>query len=202
MSANDFSKRRQLIALAFASPVGAISASSAHGAAGSDVEGRSTPFSNHGGKISIAPFGGAVSASIENYNRASPYIATAGLLLNGGLEHAQSLGFEAVLDLRGNRESGVSAEAALASRLGITRIHLPITDRAPTNEQVARFSNLVHESKHFPMLVHCVSSNRSGALWALYRASVGVDPETVVEEGRACGLASREGAVRKRLGIG
>ena len=55
--------------------------------------------------------------------------------------------------------------------------------------------------KTIPYWFTVFSSNRSGAIWALYRASVGVSPLTAIEEGRAAGLASREAAVRKALKI-
>jgi len=46
-----------------------------------------------------------------------------------------------------------------------------------------------------------VTSNRSGAIWSLYRARMGVPAEIAIQEGRAAGLESREAAVRDRLGI-
>lgn len=194
--------RRRLIAFVAASPVAALLMHTPRANAQPVTRGRLTPFAQHGSGTANAPFGGEVDASITYYNRASPYVATAGLLLDGGLAHAQALGFQTVLDLRGSDEKGVPEEAALAARLEIVRLHLPVTERAPTIEQVSEFAELVQDERHYPMLVHCVSSNRSGALWALYRASVGVDPVAAVEEGRANGLESREAAVRDRLDIG
>jgi hypothetical protein len=39
-------------------------------------------------------------------------------------------------------------------------------------------------------------------MWALYRAANGVPPRLAVQEGRTVGLKpSREGAVRKQLGL-
>ncbi|MEE9333542.1 MAG: sulfur transferase domain-containing protein [Granulosicoccaceae bacterium] len=199
--------RRNMLALTTVSIASLVSACATTAATQNLAQQNSTaldrhkPYKNYGDVIATAPFGGAVSQSIANYNRASPYIANAGLLHKNGLQEAKDLGFKSVLDLRGSDEDGVSEEAALAERIQITRIHLPVTDRAPTDAQVRTFAKLVEDTSLYPMLVHCVSSNRSGALWALYRASVGVDAETAVEEGRANGLGSREAAVRIRLGI-
>jgi uncharacterized protein (TIGR01244 family) len=96
----------------------------------------------------------------------------------------------------------VAQEARQARALGLRRLHIPVTTRAPLEDQVKQFATLVEDPNHYPILLHCVSANRTGALWSLYRASIGVDPVVAVEEGKAAGLASREGAVRKILGLG
>lgn len=162
---------------------------------------RAIPFDNHDDSVAQAPFGGEVSPAISHYNRVSPYIANAGLLHKGGLEEAQRLGFKLIVDLRGADERGVSKEKEQADRLGIQYINIPVTRRAPGWSQVDDLAALIHDPVNYPVLVHCVSSNRSGAIWSLYRARVGVSPLTAVEEGRAAGLSSRETAVRKMLGI-
>jgi protein tyrosine/serine phosphatase len=60
---------------------------------------------------------------------------------------------------------------------------------------------VVENAANLPVLVHCHSANRVGAMWALYRASKGVPPAVAVEEGRTAGLKSREKAVREKLGV-
>ena len=162
---------------------------------------RAIPFANHDDDIAQAPFGGEVSRAIGQYNRVSPYIANAGLLHKGGLEEAQRLGFKLVVDLRGTKERGVSNEMKLAERLGIRRINIPVVERAPEWNQVDELAALIHDPANYPMLIHCVSSNRSGAIWSLYRARVGVSPHTAIEEGRTAGLTSREPAVRQMLDL-
>lgn len=162
---------------------------------------RAIPFDNHDDKVALAPFGDEVSAAISHYNRVSPYVSNAGLLHTGGLEEAQKLGFKLIVDLRGADEKGVSEEKKLADRLGIQYVNIPVTRRAPDWSQVDELATLIHNPLNYPVLIHCVSSNRSGAIWSLYRARVGVSPLTAIEEGRAAGLTSRETAVRKMLGI-
>lgn len=148
-----------------------------------------------------APFGGVVTSAIANYNRVSPYIANAGLLLEGGLEEAQRLGFKLVIDLRAADEKGVDEEQALANKLGIKYSIIPVATRAPEWDQIDEFIKLIHQPANYPVLVHCVSSNRSGAIWAMYRAQMGVPPSIAIEEGRAAGLESREKAVRIQLNL-
>lgn len=147
-----------------------------------------------------APFGDKVSAYITYYNRALPAVGTAGLLLRDGVAEAARLGFKAIIDLRGPAE-GLEPEKAAAARAGIRYINIPVTTRIPTDDQVKAFAGFVTDAANFPVLVHCHTANRVGALWALYRVQSGVPAAIAVEEGRAAGLKSHEPAVRAKLGL-
>ena len=149
----------------------------------------------------MAPFGDKVSAAITYYGRASPMIGTAGLLLEGGVMEAKRLGFKTILSLL-TADEGVETERGKAKAAGIKFLNIPVSTRAPTDEQVREFARIIDDPANLPILVHCVTANRVGAMWALYRASRGVPAMTAVEEGRAIGLTpSREKAVRARLGL-
>lgn len=151
-------------------------------------------------QMAQAPFGEKVGA-ITYYNRAAPFVATAGLLAEGGVAEARALGFKTIVDLRGPQE-GIAEEEAAARAAGLGYLNIPVTTKAPTPEQLAAFAAAVEDSANWPVLMHCVSANRAGAMWALYRASKGVPPEVAIEEGRAQGLKpSREAAVRAQLGL-
>jgi protein tyrosine phosphatase (PTP) superfamily phosphohydrolase (DUF442 family) len=72
---------------------------------------------------------------------------------------------------------------------------------APSDAQVREFSALIEDVTNYPVLVHCVSANRVGAMWTLYRVMKGIPFPIAVEEGRTVGLKpKRENAVRARLG--
>ncbi len=146
-----------------------------------------------------APFGDKVSGAIVNYNRATPYIATAGLIKEGGVAELNSLGFTAILDLRGPEE-GTAEERRKVVAAGLRYYNIPVTMRTPSDDQVRTFAALAEDPANYPMLVHCVSANRTGAVWTMYRVLKGVPFDIAIEEGRTAGLTSREKAVRKRLG--
>lgn len=146
-----------------------------------------------------APYGDKVSGDVINYNRAAPQVGTAGRLEGNAVAEAKQLGFRSILDLRGPDE-GLEPEQRAAAEVGITYINIPVTERAPTPAQVRAFAEAIENPANLPVLVHCQSSNRSGAMWALYRAYKGIPPEIAIEEGRTNGLTSREPAVRARLG--
>ncbi len=143
-----------------------------------------------------APPAAQVSPAISHYHKVAPWAATAGLLGPGGLEEVRRLGFALVIDLRTAGE-GAEAERRAARRLGIAYVNLPIATRAPTPAQVATFVRAVADPANRPVLVHCYSASRAGAMWALYVASQGHGLEEALAAGRAAGLTpSREQAVR------
>lgn len=149
-----------------------------------------------------APFGDKVGEAFVNYNRAWPTVGSAGLLKDGAVRQAKEIGFATIVDLRTETE-GTAKEREAAKDVGIGYVNIPVATRAPKPAQVDRFIELMRDESRHPMLVHCASANRVGAMWALYRVKAdGVDPMVAVEEGRVLGLSpSREPAVRKRLGL-
>jgi len=148
-----------------------------------------------------APFGDKVSTALINYNRATPYIGTAGRYDPAAVTEIKTLGFITVIDLRAQSEKGMSGVAQAVQAAGLEYVNIPVTTKAPTDDQVQEFARLVEDPANYPILVNCQSANRVGAMWALHRASAGVPVEVAIEEGRTTGLKpSREKAVRERLG--
>ncbi len=148
-----------------------------------------------------APFGDRIDDRIPYYTRVAPHVATSGKVAPEGFALAAELGFKAVVNLLPDEEDGaLLTEAAKAAGLEVYR--LPVPTRAPTWEQVRAFSEIVERTDDYPLLVFCISANRAGAMWALYRASRGVPKEIAIQEGRAAGLRpSRERKVREMLGL-
>ncbi len=132
-----------------------------------------------------APFGNEVSA-VKNYNRATSQIATSGVIGDGVQVLAQH-GFKTIIDLRteaeGTHEEKVAVEAA-----GMRYVNIPVTGAGINAEQLAAFTKVI-EATETPVLVHCGSGNRAGALWATYRMSKGVASEIALEEGRTAGMS-------------
>jgi|TARA_Y100000310_G_scaffold277758_2_gene295763 uncharacterized protein (TIGR01244 family) len=142
------------------------------------------------------PFGDRVGDSVVNYNRTTPNIATSGTVREGGLQKLQSLGFRSILDLRTQPE-GTDRERQAASDLGFSYRNIAIAREAPTQQQLTQFSRWVENADHYPLLIHCASANRVGALWAMYRITRGVPLTEALLEGRTIGMQpSREVQVR------
>jgi uncharacterized protein (TIGR01244 family) len=146
------------------------------------------------------PFGDRVSAAIFNYNRTTPHIATSGLIGKGGIGELKALGFIAILDLRTPPE-GTEAERAAMEAQGLRYFNIPIARGAPSDDQIQRFTRLIEDAANQPLLIHCVSANRVGAMWTLYRLRQGVPFEIAMEEGRTVGMKpKRENMVRQMVG--
>lgn len=151
--------------------------------------------------LSEAPFGGAVSPDIVNYSRAAPYVGIAGRLNGNGVAEAKELGFKLLIDLRRPEEDGVSEEVAAAQELGIAYVNVPLAKDQSAWDQVTEVERLLENQDNYPILLHCGSANRAGAVWALYRHRQGVPALIAIEEGLAVGLKSREAQVRELLGL-
>lgn len=96
-------------------------------------------------------------------------------------------------------------ESGLIDSLGGTFIRYPTTASSydDVNFREAMY-DLYDEQLDAGVIVylHCASSNRVGASWALYQAErKGVAPEEAITMGQAAGLQSLEGTVRGILGI-
>ena len=86
---------------------------------------------------------------------------------------------------------------------GLRYSNLPLRGAADlTRENVAAFDALLRDSSR-PVLVHCASGNRVGAMAALRAAWVDGKPaDEAIAIGRTWGLKGLEGEVRRRLESG
>lgn len=148
-----------------------------------------------------APYGDQVSDAFKNYLRAAPYVGTAGVVAEGGFEEAKRLGYRTVINLNTGDEGAIEEDERVR-KAGLDYVSIEVPTKAPTPAQVEIFAGYVNDPATYPILVHCISSNRVGAMWALYRAANGVPGEIAIQEGRTVGLKpSREGAVRAQLDL-
>lgn len=96
-------------------------------------------------------------------------------------------------------------EPGLIASLGGTFIRYPVS---PTDYDSVAFREAMYDLYDAELdagnivYLHCASSNRVGASWALYQAErKGVDGEEAIAMGRAAGLGSLETRVREILGL-
>jgi len=108
-------------------------------------------------------------------------------------------GYAAVIDLRGTKESRGYDEAATAEALGLDYVSLPIVGRdAISFENAAALDELLQQYDE-PVLLHCGSGNRVGALLALRESLAGADDEAALKLGQSAGLTRLESVVKERL---
>ena len=107
-------------------------------------------------------------------------------------------GYAAVIDLRTAGENRGLDEQVLVEELGMTYLSMPITQSGITFENAALLDAAITGADG-PVLVHCASSNRVGALLALRASLAGADDEDAVRIGRKAGMTGLEPVVRGLL---
>lgn len=130
----------------------------------------------------------------------APGIVSAGRLGPADVQRVRAAGIRHVIDLTPDAETPDFDEATAVRAAGLVYSNLPLRGPADlTRENVLAFDALVRDAKR-PVLVHCASGNRVGAMAALRAAWVEGRPlEEAVAVGRAWGLKGLEGEVRRRI---
>lgn len=116
--------------------------------------------------------------------------------------HAAKLGYQTVVNLRTDGEEIPFDEPALVEQLGMKYVHLPIAGaEGITSENAAALAEILGNAER-PVLLHCGSGNRVGALFALdAHDRLGQDAETALQTGLDGGMTGLEPAVREKLGL-
>lgn len=117
---------------------------------------------------------------------------------NGLRELAES-GYAAVIDLRTAGEDRGLDEQAIVEDLGMEYVALPIAGRDDLTFEKAGMLDQILRRYERPVLIHCGTGNRVGALLALREKKNGAADEDALAFGRSAGMTSLEDAVRTLL---
>ena len=119
-------------------------------------------------------------------------------------KNLKAVGYRRIIDLRPSSEGRDFDEKAEAAREQLDYIVLPIaSEQDLTSKNVKRFAELLAETSAPMTLVHCASSNRVGAMFALRAAWYhGAAVEAALNVGKMAGLKGLEGAVRTAIANG
>ena len=118
------------------------------------------------------------------------------------LEQAKKRGVCRVVNLCPPGEISDYDEPATVAALGMEYINIPIAGPQDLTEANARklAEAIGPASGDHPVFVHCASSNRVGALFALKARYIdGLDTEAALKVGRSAGLKALEPVVRGLL---
>lgn len=129
------------------------------------------------------------AVEIPAYQRLTPNLAIAGQPSPSALSRLSELGFRTVVNLRTEKE-GALEERAVVEGQGLRYAHVPVTAETLTAADVAAVQAVLEEAAAQPILLHCASSNRVGAVLAAIEAARGRRPEEALAVGRAAGLQS------------
>lgn len=112
---------------------------------------------------------------------------------------AAEAGYAVVIDLRGEQENRGLDETAVLDELGLEYVEFPLTSPDDISfENAARLDEILAGYSE-PVLLHCGSANRVGALLALRESLHGASDDAAVEYGRDAGMTGLEPVVRARL---
>jgi uncharacterized protein (TIGR01244 family) len=107
-------------------------------------------------------------------------------------------GYTTVIDLRTKGEDRGMDEAAVIAGLGMEYVVLPIGSDGITFENAKTLDEFI-EAADGPVLLHCGSSNRVGALLALSKSLAGADDDAALRYGKDGGLTRLEDRVKEVL---
>lgn len=134
-------------------------------------------------------------------NRAEPLdrITTGGQPSAEALAAIAEQGFTAVIDLRSAAEDRGFDEASTVEGLGMSYISLPVSGAGGVSYENANALDRILADIDGPVLLHCSSSNRVGALLALRAKLKGADEEEALALGVDAGLTGLKPVVEDVL---
>jgi len=134
--------------------------------------------------------------SLPNQALPEPDLITAGMPRPQDLQAAAAAGLRSIVNLCPSAET--PGEAELVASVGLRYVHIPLAGAADlTRDNAERLAQALDDANARPVLVHCASSNRVGALFALKARYVdGLDADAAIALGRKAGLKAMEPAVR------
>ena len=116
------------------------------------------------------------------------------------LQAARDAGYRTVINLRLPEEKGVANEVEIVSGLGMEYVSLPIAGSAGLTRENTEAFALALETAEYPIVLHCGSGNRIGALFALKAFWIdGKSAEEALRIGIDSGMTRLEGAVKELL---
>jgi uncharacterized protein (TIGR01244 family) len=148
-----------------------------------------------------ASFEAAPLIEIKNAKRPFPGILTGGQPTQAQLEMAKEKGFKTIVNLRMVGENKDWDEAKLVESLGMKYVSIPVAGATGlTRQNSEAVIAALEDAGEYPVMVHCASGNRVGALFALdanIRAKL--PKEDALAIGRKAGMTRLEADVIKKL---
>ena len=142
----------------------------------------------------------ALHAAIDDLHQPRRGLYTAGQPEASAWQAAADSGITTVINLRPAAEMGGRDEAAEVAAAGLAYFEMPVAAAGDINMANAMALKRLIDAAPGPVLVHCASGNRVGALLALGEMeSRDLTVEQALAFGRSAGLGSLEPRVREVL---
>jgi len=150
----------------------------------------------------LAFAGHAQEGTIPNRGEPLENVTTGGQPDVASLESLAESGYTTVIDLRRPSENRGIEEQSEVEGLGMSYVSIPVDGADGVTYENAELLNQVLGQVEGPVLIHCGSGNRAGALLSLREKLNGADNETALAVGRAGSLRGLEPVVVERLEAG
>ena len=131
----------------------------------------------------------ADATAFPHYRLVHPRIAVAGQPSAAGLAQLKDMGFKTVVNLRTEKE-GAKDEEAVVKAAGLAYVSVPVTAATLSQADAEAVGRVLEDAAAGPVLLHCSTANRVGAIWALLQVRKGKNLDEAEAEGRAIGLQS------------
>ena len=155
--------------------------------------------------VALADAGVGIHVDVDKIVAAGEVVPVDGITSAGQPDEAAfrvfaDSGYVAVIDMRGpDEDRGLDDEPGLIEALGMDYVAFPIESKEAINVVTANKLDILLATFDGPVLVHCASGNRVGALLALRYSAKGRSDEEVLVYGRNAGMTRLEDVVRQRL---
>jgi uncharacterized protein (TIGR01244 family) len=123
-----------------------------------------------------------IAPGLDNPGQPLEDIATAGQPEEEHLKRLAEAGYKTVVDLRIPEEDRGLDEPEAARQAGMEYVNIPVGHEEVNDETFERFRELMADPECRPVLVHCSSANRVGAL---------LIPYLVLDEGKSTEEAAK-----------
>lgn len=138
-----------------------------------------------------AAFAGEDTHGILNATFPEKGILAAGQPTGEQLQVLAEEGYKTVIDLRPDEESRGYDEVGAAKANGLAYVNIPVTMTSLDKAAIDRFVAELDKAER-PVIVHCASSNRVGALYYAWLREKGMPRDEALAKGKAAGLKSPE----------
>jgi len=144
--------------------------------------------------------------SDEQMARSATVLPESGIVASGqpseaALRNVAAAGFGTVIDMRAADEDRGIDEERIVKDLGMSYVAFPLASKEDISFAKAAELDALLSSIEGPVLVHCASGNRVGAIFALRAKNNGADSADALALGKSAGLTRLEGVVKERLEI-
>jgi len=138
--------------------------------------------------------------TIPNAQKLRPDLLTGGQPSEAQFLAAKEAGYQTVINLRGVGEPGTDTAPSMLAQAGVAYIHIPINGPGALTVDNAKLLDTALKENGGPVMVHCASGNRVGALFALRAFHLeGHSLEEALNVGRSTGMTRMEPMVRQLL---